>query len=90
MFRRAVAGVGAHRDGGSARVRGRAHGGVERGDRCGARDGGAEQAGVLAGAEDAARSAMLERLHGVRVVRVAASRVERDLRAVLADLAAIC
>ena len=38
-------------------------------------------------AEDAARTAMLEQLHGVRVIRFEASRVEADLRAVLAELA---
>lgn len=39
-------------------------------------------------AEDAARTAMLEHLHGVRVIRFDSHRVEHDVRAVLAELAA--
>ena len=37
-------------------------------------------------AEDTARDAELARLYGVRVIRFEAHRVERDLRAVLAEL----
>ena len=41
-------------------------------------------------AEDAARDAELARLHGVRVIRFEASRVERSLAGALAELAAAC
>ena len=41
-------------------------------------------------AEDAARDETLARLHGVRVIRFEASRVERSLAGALAELAAAC
>ncbi len=41
-------------------------------------------------AQDAARDAALARLHGVRVIRLDAARVERNLGATLAELAAAC
>ena len=41
-------------------------------------------------AQDAARDAELTRLHGVRVIRLDASRVERDLGRTLAVLATAC
>ncbi len=41
-------------------------------------------------AEDAARDAELVRLYGVRVVRLDAARVERNLGCTLAELTAFC